>query len=330
MKARTPSRISLFLLLAAWLALSACQVEDPPPAQTLLRVRLNDSLSRYERVLVQIFSQPDSTLLLTLWNAPLPSPSSDLPAYDLKALGTERFLVMVTAYRADHLMLQTRILYSAEGKYVFHDPVPPLVPENRLKAMQPSVGVLSPPFDRDSLRYLVKLPQDVHAISFNAAPLNARAIIQVNGQPLQSGMSTKTYQLGNQPDSVTFQVTDTTTGVATTQNYKVIVIPTPPLGLYLASLEPSTGFLGTLFIPENTVYNLYMPPDKDTVSFRADPLDRRTMTVTIDGQAVFPGTWSQVLTVEKLKTRTVDIYVRRGTEAGYYRITLDHTQTFSH
>jgi hypothetical protein len=57
-----PFRILSFpMALCALLALASCQTEDPPETQTLLRVKLNDSLSRYERVLVEVYARPIRT-----------------------------------------------------------------------------------------------------------------------------------------------------------------------------------------------------------------------------------------------------------------------------
>jgi hypothetical protein len=108
------------------------------------------------------------------------------------------------------------------------------------------------------------------------------------------------------------------------------MIPTPPLGLLLAKLVPSTGRLGTEFTPENTVYNLYMPPDVDTVSFLVSPLDPKTMSMTVDNEAVFADRQSQVITVARGAIYKVVIYVTKAGKKAYYQVTLDHTQTSSH
>jgi hypothetical protein len=305
-----------------------------PEQETFLTISLNDSLRSCEKVLVQVFDRNDTTrLLATPWNGPLSKPGNDIQKINMKGFGTEAIVVVVSGYKAGgQLSTRTLIFYSPEddSRTVRHDPVPPLVPHNWLESLAPSAGSLNPPFHRDTGRYTVKLPQGVAAISFTpTAPLPG-IIIQANGAIVPSGTATKTFQVGNAPDSVWFMVTDTSTGISSTRDYRVALIPTPPPGLYLASLTPSTGFLGTEFSSENTIYYLYMPPDQDTVSFLASPLDPRTMTVTIDGQAVFPGQQSQVITVAKGTIYTLDIYVRRGGESGYYRILIDHTKTSSH
>lgn len=320
--------------LGLWslLALAACQTEEPPEAQTLLRIKLNDTLSRYERVLVEVYARSDTNRAVdTLWNDRF-APATRIPDYDLKKLRGGEFFLLVTGYASgSRVALQTRIYYSpVNGVFVRHDPVPALVPQNWLASLQPSVGALSPAFAPESLFYLIKLPQGVDSISFLPKAPFPYVSVQANGQTVPFGKPTKTYKIGSSPDTVWFRVTDTSTGTAATRDYGVAIIPTPPPGLLLASLVPSAGFLGTAFTPENTIYILYMPPTVDTVSFLASPMDPKTMTLSIDNQAVFPDQQSQVITVARGATYNVEIYVMRAGKKGYYRVTLDHTQTSSH
>jgi hypothetical protein len=329
-----PSRL-LHMAMALWalLALAACQTEDPAEAQTLLRIKLNDSLSRYERVLVEVYARADSNKVVdTLWNDKLPSPKDQIRAYDVKKLQGSEFFVQVTGFAAgSRLALQTRIYYSpVNGTFVRHDAVPPLVPQNWLTSLKPSVGTLSPDFLKDSLFYLVKLPQDIDTIFFSPVVPNPSVIVQANGQIVPYGKPTKTYKIGGSPDTVRFSITDTSTGVNATREYQIAMIPTPPLGLLLASLVPSAGRLGTEFTPENTIYNLYMPSNIDTVSFVASPLDPQKMTMTIDNVNVGPGQKSPIITVARGTIYTLEIYVMQPGKKGYYVIKLDHTQTSSH
>jgi hypothetical protein len=332
MEARPPRPSFAVLALCALLALVSCQLEDPPEAQTLVKVRLNASMARYDLVVVELYARSDSNqVLATLWNDRLQSPSSQIPAYDVKGMGDE-FIVKVTGYLpGKRLALQTRIFYSpVDGTIVVHDSVPPPVPQNWLESLRPSVGTLSPPFFKDSLLYLVKLPQDVDSIYFTPRAPNPFVIVQADGQDIPDGKPSKTYKIGSSPDTARFLVSDSSTGAWSTREYKVAMIPTPPLGLLLAKLVPSTGRLGTEFTPENTVYNLYMPPDVDTVSFLVSPLDPKTMSMTVDNEAVFADRQSQVITVARGAIYKVVIYVTKAGKKAYYQVTLDHTQTSSH
>jgi hypothetical protein len=170
----------------------------------------------------------------------------------------------------------------------------------------------------------------VSTISFLPTPPNSSVTVQANGEAVAFGKSTKSFAIGNSPDTAWIRVTDQSTGVSATREYRIAMIPTPPPGLLLASLVPSTGRLNVDFTPENTIYILYMPPTEDDVSFRATPLDPRTMTMTIDGEAAFPDVPSTPITVARGTSKTIAIYVSRPGEKGYYQVTLDHTQTSSH
>ncbi len=323
---------SYALLLAAVLAFAGCQTVDPPPAQNLMYLQLDDSLKRYDLVQVDIYDRDNASRLLTrLWNKPLQDPARDIPAYDINALGTNRFIIKVSAFKANHLALQTRIFYAPPPDHptVLHDSVAPLVPQNTLKSLTPSVGAMTPDFKPDSMFYQVKMPEKTDSLNFILVTSYQGATIDFNGSPAVSGQATKFVKIGNSPDTLVARVTDTSTGTPSTLEYHVVVFPTLPQGVSLLSLVPSQGRLGTEFTPQQTVYNLYMDPDKDTVSFLATP-SAGTTQVTIDGLAVFKGDQSQVITVARGTTYTVPITVHRGSDVGYYQITLDHTQGSSH
>src|SRR4051812_8481647 len=78
--------------------LGSCQTTDPPPAETVLWLKLNDSLSRYERVLVEILNRQTTEVIGTLWDNPLPNPGKDIPGYRLKSLANKPFIVKVTGF----------------------------------------------------------------------------------------------------------------------------------------------------------------------------------------------------------------------------------------
>lgn len=327
------ARGSLYaLLLAAVLAFAGCQTVDPPPAQNLMYLQLDDSLKRYDLVQVDIYDRDSTSRLLTrLWNKALRDPARDIPAYDINALGTNRFIIKVSAFKANHLALQTRIFYAPPPDHptVLHDSIPPLVPQNKLKSLTPSVGAMTPDFYPDSMSYQIKMPEKTDSLNFILVTAYQGATINFNGIPAVSGQATKYVKIGNTPDTLVAHVTDTSTGTPSTLDYRIVVFPTLPQGVSLLSLVPSQGHLGTEFTSQQTVYNLYMDADKDTVSFLATASPGTTL-VTIDGLAVFPGQQSQVIKIDFGTTYTVPITVHRGSDVGYYQITLDHTQRSSH
>lgn len=321
--------IACALLAGAALLIGGCQTEDPPPAETFLRLKLNDSLSHYDQVLVQILNRNDTdSVLATLWNMqPLKSPATDIPGYNLKNLGRQSFIVRVMGYKArGQLALQTLIYYDAGVHSVLHSPVPKLKPLNWLEALVPSVNSpLDPVFNPETERYSVTMPQDVNSLTFKITAATPNADLRVDGEPMPSGSSTKIFQVGTTPDSILITVTDTATDAAQTRSYRVRLVPAPQPGFYLSLLKPSYGAFTFPFKPEQTLYVFNMDPDKDTVSFFATAADSR-MTVTVDDQAIFAGKKSQLFTVPPGGNYTVSVEVHRGNDLGYYQITLDHSK----
>lgn len=320
------------LACCALLAFASCQIEDPPEAQTLVRVKLNASMTRYQRVLVELFARSDSDkVVAVLWNDKLQAPESQIPAYDVKNVGGNEFIVKVRGFvSGDRLAMQTRIFYSPTATVVRHDDVPALVPQNWLRALLPSVGELSPGFQQDTLSYIVKLPQGNDSIYFTPFAATPEANIQVNGQTVLTGKPSKTFRLGSSPDTAWFRVTDTSTITSATREYRVTMIPTLPPGLLLSKLVPSVGRFNVEFTPENNTYILIMPRESDTVSFIASPLDPATMQMSIDNKAFIADKKSQVFTLAFGEKMDVDIYVIQGSKRGLYRINVDHTYSNSH
>ncbi len=315
------------------LLLVACQTADPPEPETNIRLSLNDSLARYETILVQVLDRNDTNrVLATLWNKALPNPATDLPVLPLKEVGgAQSFIVKINGYKArNQLALQTMIFYEPGGKTVRHDAVPPLIPLAYLETLSPSTGSMTPVFHRDSLKYNVTLPTGVTSLTFTVKAPVASAVILVAGAQVASGSASKIIQIGSKPDTVPIAITDSSTGTPVTRIYSVTVIPTLPPGVRLASLVPSAGKLSVDFTPENQVYALYLPVGTDTVTFRVSPVDTRTMTVTVDNVAAIPGASSQVFTVPAGTTKAVGIDVVRAGVDSYYQVTIDHTQTSDH
>jgi Cadherin-like beta sandwich domain len=318
--------ILLACLGASALWLSACETVDPPPADEVLWLKLNDSLSLYDRVQVQILDS-QATAVSTLWNAKLSDPGSNLPGYTLGALAHRPFTIKVSGYRAfGQLALETLINYDGKGKKtVQHTDLPPLRPINGLLSLVPSSGKMSPSFSRDTLNYQVSLPSGVKSISFAMQPENPNASISFDGESVAAGASTQPVNIGDSPDTVQILVTDMSTGVASTRVYSLVLFPTLPPGLYLASLQPSFGTLSPDFTPESQVYTLHLPVDVDTVSFVLTPADAQTMTLFIDHQAIFSGSKSKLFTLDSTDI-SVPIEVHRGTQLSYYQVTLTHEE----
>jgi hypothetical protein len=315
----------LFASLAAAMAafLSGCETTDPPPAETVLWVKLNDSLSRYDLVIVQVLDYQSNELVKTLWNGPLRNPSKDIPGYPLKSLAQKDFVVKVTGYKAmGQLALETLINYVGGTKAVLHTELQPLKPVNGLVMLTPSSGTLGPAFNKDSLNYKLTLPSGVNSVTFVPQAESPSASITLDSQTLASGASSKPITVGTKPDTVDISVTDASTGVSATRNYTVVVFPTLPPGLNLASLKPTAGTLSPPFTPENQIYQLQLPADIDTVAFFLSPSDTKNTTMTIKDKAIFPGAKSQVYHIDPGTPFPVPITVTRGDEMSFYQVTV--------
>lgn len=315
---------SLAFPLAFSLALSGCQTESTPEAETVLRLELDDSLSRYEFVLVQIVDRKDTnTVLETLWNKPLRSPATEIQPYRLKSLVDNGFIVDILGYRAQgQLALHTRITYADGNKTVSHKEVPPIAAKDRLIKLTPSAGVLSPAFNKDIAAYTLNIDRD-EVVHFSLASENAAAVIAFEGESVASGAPTKAVVVTENTDTLTITVTDPSASPPSKRTYTITVAPNPEVGVFLGSLVPSAGNLSPVFTPNLQTYHLTLPSGVDTVSFTASPADPKSMTMTIAGKALLPGQSSQTFKIDASSSKRITFEVFRGSESSFYLVTVD-------
>ncbi|MEO6097801.1 MAG: cadherin-like beta sandwich domain-containing protein [Fibrobacteria bacterium] len=308
--------------LALILGLSGCQTEDPPEAETVLWVRLNDSLSKFSSVVVQIVDRNDSnTIIHTMWNGKLPSPGVDIQGYPLRSLAKKSFVVKVKAYLSDgQLALYTQINYEDGKKTVYHKDVPPQIARDWLTKLIPSLGRLMPPFHKDSLNYILDIGNG-SVVTFSMVAASANAITNVDGVMVPPGGQSPPDTV-HERDTIPILVTDLSTGTATTRRYNVIIVPTAPPTLTLSTLIPSDGSLVPPFSPADKVYSLMLPKGVDTVAFTVTPSDPRTMTMRVAEKEVLPGQRSQTFKVPS-SSYPISIEVFQGGNSAYYQVTMD-------
>jgi hypothetical protein len=302
------------------LVFSGCQTETPE-AETVLWLQLNDSLSRYESVLVQIIHSNDNdSVLATLWNKPLPAPASDIQPFRLKTLTEDDFIINILGYvPVGQLALHTQITYIGGKQTVLHKEVPPIIGRDRLIKLTPSTGALSPDFNKDSATYTLSIDKD-EVVNFSLAPENPSAVMTFEGQAVASGSPTKAIAVTEKTDTLTITVFDPVSLPPAKRTYTIIVVPKPPPGLFLGSLVPSAGILSPEFSPTTQVYALSLPSGVDTVAFVVSPADPRTMTMTVAGKAVLPGQRSETFKIEASNSRRITFEVFRGSESAYYQV----------
>lgn len=318
-----PLRALLSILaLALILGVSGCQTEDPVEADTVLWVRLNDSLSKFSKVLVQIVDHDDSNLVIhTMWNDRLPSPGTDIQGYPLKSLANRAFVVNVMAYLDGQLALYTQINYEGGKKSVQHKEVPALIARDWLTKLTPSVGNLVPPFHKDSLTYVLDIGKNA-VVSFSMITASSHAITSVDGATVPPGSPSQPITVADR-DTVPILVTDLSTGTATTRRYNVIIVPAEAPAPALGTLEPSVSKIFPEFSPGNFIYTLVLPKGVDTVTFTITPSDPRTMTMTMGDKAILPGQRSQVFKVQQGANLPIPIEVFLGTNRAFYQVTVD-------
>jgi hypothetical protein len=317
------------LLSALGLALGAvlfwsCQNATQAPPDTVLRLKLNDSLSRYDSVVITILDRQDmSKILEKVWSGRLNTPSL-LPGHTLSAAKDKDFIVRVAGYAADgQLFVETLIYYEGGKATVYHNPVPPYKPRNLLQSLSLSSGKLSPGFLPDSLSYQAVIAEGIKSVIVNLQAQFSGAIVTLAGDTVAAGAASKPVAMGTTPDTLAIIVTDASQGAAYARAYRLILNPTLPPKVLLASITPSVGVLSPPFSLDNRVYSLRLPADKGSVTFVLHPTDPQTMTMLFMGVGIFDGEVSRPIAVSPGGSDVADMEVYRGSEHTYYQITID-------
>lgn len=304
------------------LLLTSCQTAEPPPAETVLRLKLADSLSRYDIVIVKIVDRLDTTKILqNIWDAAMPNPSQ-LPHQNLKFATNKDFIVKVEGYSGgNQLFLQTLIFYEGGKKSVLFSPVPAYKPRNRLKGITTSVGALTPKFQADSVNYSINVPAGETSVSLTLPPQFDGASVLVAGEIVKSGNASKPITLSKKPDTIAVLVTDSSQGTAYTHTYSIVLLPSLSSQVSLVSLIPSSGELEPAFQSDFTSYSLYVKDSIKTITFTCQPTDPGNTILTVMGLAAFPGIPSQPIFTRLLHGFVV-VEVRQGAEVKKYQVAV--------
>ncbi len=322
-----PASAILTVLLLAALFFTGCQTTDSLPAETVLRLSLNDSLSKYDSVVVTIVDRQNPSLVLeNVWSGHLTTPTQ-LPGHTLTVAKGKDFIVRVAGYAADNqLFLETHIYFVGGKQSVVHQPVPPYQPRYRLQSLTASSGKVSPTFNLETVQYQIAIPEGITSVTLNAHATFAGAQVVIDGIVEKRGTPSQPFTIGTSPDTINIAVTDASQGAPYTRAYKVILIPTLPPPLQLASLVPSAGTLTPAFNPSIKTYTLALPASMDTVSFKMHPVDPNTMTMIFTGFSIFPGEKSRLITVAPGKSEMAYVEVHRGSDLAFYQITVNRAQ----
>jgi hypothetical protein len=168
---RVPAGMSLAMAAAALCLFAQCRLfsEQDTATENYVTVRLNDSLSRYDSVVVLILAGGDSSAIVgTLWSRRLDAPGA-IPTYRLDAGETRDMTVWVRAWDADGRLVLDESIAKVDGKQIVTiRPIPK--PSPRLASLSVSPGTLSPGFAPGTHAYSVSLPASQTSVQIKAAP----------------------------------------------------------------------------------------------------------------------------------------------------------------
>ena len=315
---------AMLTVLLAVLLFTGCQTTDSLPAETVLRLSLNDSLSKYDSVVVTIVDRQNPSLVLeNVWSGHLTTPTQ-LPGHTLTAAKGKDFIVRVAGYAADNqLFLETHIYFVGGKQSVVHQAVPPYQPRYRLQSLTASSGKVSPTLNLETVLYQIAIPEGVASVTLNANATFAGAQVVVDGVVEKRGTPSQPFTIGTKPDTINIAVTDASQGAPYTRAYKVVLLPTLPAPLQLASLVPSAGTLTPTFNPSIKTYTLAISSSTPSVTFVVHPVDPNTMTMIFTGFSIFPGEVSRPIAVDPGKSNLAYVEVHRGSDLAFYQITVN-------
>ncbi|MDQ3002924.1 MAG: DUF2341 domain-containing protein [Fibrobacterota bacterium] len=220
MNAPKPSRAAgpaplLFccLLVSCLFQLSGCH-----PDQTSVReenyvtVKLHDSLSRYNSVLIQILAAGDTNQVVGhIWNGPLAAPGA-LPAYRMDDGESRDLSVRVRGYDAtDRLVFDMMISKVGGMQVVTNVALPKLSPS--LSSLKISPGVLTPAFSPAIKEYSLHLDYGQTSVRLILVPEFEDASLLIGFIKAKSGRQSDTLPMRVGPNRITISVTtaDTST-----------------------------------------------------------------------------------------------------------------------
>lgn len=289
---------------------------DPP---IVLHLTLDDSLTRYDRAIIDVASLSDTaTVLETIWAKELPSPPV-LPAHTLtKVKGP--FVVKVRCYRgAGQLALETFIFYEGGRKRVVRNRVPPLVPANMLRKLNAQPGVLDPPFNPEILTYTLTLPPNVDSVAFDVSAAYPKATIMVNGQQIKSDTP---FTVPAAHHLMPILVSD----LGAMRAYMVTLIPANAKPLKLDSAAWSAGSLEPAFDPDKELFTLTLPASQESVDLQFWPTDPSTTNLLVMNKATSAGTRTPVTLAAPGASTVVTVRVARGEEFKEYNFIVKRAQ----
>ena len=167
--------------------------------------------------------------------------------------------------------------------------VPPFSSNADLAGLEPSDGVLSPAFAKDTAIYEAIVPNTTTSLTIRPTLADPDATVTVNGATVASGAASSAIPL--EVGSNTIILTVVAEDGVTTKTYAVAVTRAPNGNADLADLVPSVGALIPPFDPGTTAYSAGVSSET-TVMTLMPTVAEPGATATVDGLPVASGTAS--------------------------------------
>jgi hypothetical protein len=205
---RRPALLRRMLWIATVLCLCVqCRLAPEPETreENYVTVRLNDSLSRFDNVVVQLLADGDTGHVLgILWSGRLEEPEA-IPSYRLDEGGTPDLAVRVRAWDASGRLALDETIAKQDGKSIVTVfPIPR--PSPLLASLDLSAGKLSPAFAAGSPGYTASVPYSQGSIQVTATPQYAEAQMYANIRPLDAGKPSEPLPLDTGANRITVLV----------------------------------------------------------------------------------------------------------------------------
>lgn len=202
-----------------------CRLGPEPEirSEDRVSVHLNDSLVRFDRVLVQLLAEGDTAqVVAVMWDDRLQAPS-DIPSYSLDPSENRALSVRVRAWDADGRLALDEVLANEAGRpVVTARPIPQ--PSPRLASLSVFPGTLSPAFSPAAHAYSVSLPYEAAGIQVTAAPAYAPARLYVGSRQAGSGQASEPLPLDTGSNRIVINVI----AADTTDQYTLSVLRAGP------------------------------------------------------------------------------------------------------
>jgi hypothetical protein len=270
------------LAAAFFFLLTRCQL-NPQETQErkFVTVRLNDTLSRLDRVEVVILENGDTAKVVgTMWDGKLPSPGA-IPSYRLDDAENRILSIRVEGFDANgKLVLDMRISKQDGHQVVANMAIPgsnppgsnpdtakPVRKSPNLVSLKTSAGSLTPPFDPETKSYSLSLAYDQSPFTVTAQPAFAQASLLLGNAALSAGAPSDPIRprVGDNGYTITVVAGDTSTQYSLTvtraRSVDTVVPPdtgtSNPVDLFLGWKHMAIvnlDFAGMAILPGETAY----------------------------------------------------------------------------